>query len=275
MTDSGAPKTLTLGDQLLIFGRSGWEQAAWNYPRLQNLGFCYIMIPAIRRLYATDQAEMRAAAQRHLELFNTMPYMQSLITGVTLSLEEDRANGKPVSATDINAVKVGMMGSLAGVADPVWWGTWRPILSTFAASLALSGFGIVGSLVFFLGWNLVRLGFRWGAQRWGYRQGLKVVTSLSSGVLQQLTLGASIVGMFVMGAIIPRWTHVRLAPIIATSHQTTLSLQAMMDQLLPGLVPLILTVGCVWLLRRHVKPLWLLAGVFVLGIGGYWLGIFY
>ncbi|MGV7586098.1 PTS system mannose/fructose/sorbose family transporter subunit IID, partial [Mycobacterium kansasii] len=71
MTDSGAPKTLTLGDQLLIFGRSGWEQAAWNYPRLQNLGFCYIMIPAIRRLYATDQAEMRAAAQRHLELFNT------------------------------------------------------------------------------------------------------------------------------------------------------------------------------------------------------------
>jgi len=49
----------------------------------------------------------------------------------------------------------------------------------------------------------------------------------------------------------------------------------MMDQLLPGLIPLVFTVGCVWLLRRHVKPLWLLAGIFVLGIGGYWLGIFY
>ncbi|MCH4124125.1 MAG: PTS system mannose/fructose/sorbose family transporter subunit IID [Levilactobacillus sp.] len=266
------PRQLTLTDQLWVFGRSGWEQAAWNYPRLQNLGFCYLMIPAIRRLYP-DKTEAGQAAARHLELFNTMPYMQSLITGVTLSLEEDRANGKPVSAADISAVKIGMMGSLAGVADPIWWGTWRPILSAFAASLALSGFGIVGPLVFFIGWNLARLAFRWGAQRWGYRQGLKVVTALSSGVLQKLTLGASIVGMFVMGAIIPRWTRVKLAPIVATNHHAVLSLQSLMDQLLPGLIPLLLTLGCVWLLRRHVKPLWLLLGLFILGLAGYSLGI--
>ncbi|MFC6290055.1 PTS system mannose/fructose/sorbose family transporter subunit IID [Levilactobacillus angrenensis] len=271
-TKNETPRQLTLTDQLWIFGRSGWEQAAWNYPRLQNLGFCYLMIPAIRRLYP-DKTEAGQAAERHLELFNTMPYMQSLITGVTLSLEEDRANGEPVSAADISAVKVGMMGSLAGVADPIWWGTWRPILSAFAASLALSGFGIVGPLVFFIGWNLARLTFRWWAQRWGYHQGLKVVTFLSSGVLQKLTLGASIVGMFVMGAIIPRWTRVKLAPIVATSHHAALSLQSLMDQLLPGLIPLLLTLGCVWLLRRHVKPLWLLLGVFVLGLVGYSLGI--
>ncbi|AYM03854.1 PTS system mannose/fructose/sorbose family transporter subunit IID [Levilactobacillus yiduensis] len=271
-TKNTTPRQLTLTDQLWVFGRSGWEQAAWNYPRLQNLGFCYLMIPAIRRLYP-DKTEAGQAAERHLALFNTMPYMQSLITGVTLSLEEDRANGKPVSADDIGAVKVGMMGSLAGVADPVWWGTWRPILSAFAASLALSGFGIVGPLVFFIGWNLARLTFRWCAQRWGYRQGLKVVTFLSSGVLQKLTLGASIVGMFVMGAIIPRWTRVKLAPIVATSHHAELSLQSLMDQLLPGLIPLLLTLGCVWLLRRHVKPLWLLLGVFILGLVGYSFGI--
>jgi len=231
------------------------------------------MIPAIKRLYPEKQ-DAAKAAERHLELFNTMPYMQSLITGVTLSLEEDHANGQDVSAADIRAVKVGMMGSLAGVADPVWWGTLRPILSAFAASLALSGFGIVGPLVFFIGWNVLRLTFRWVAQRWGYRQGLKVVTVLSSGVLQKLTLGASIVGMFVMGAIIPRWTRVKLAPIMATSSHGSLSLQSMLDQLLPGLVPLLLTLGCVWLLRRHVKPLWLLVGVFIIGLGGYWLGIF-
>lgn len=266
------PYRLTWGDQLRVFSRSGWEQAAWNYPRLQNLGFCYLMIPAIQRLYPNKDAAGQAAA-RHLELFNTMPYMQSLITGVTLSLEEDHVNGKDVSTEDISAVKVGMMGSLAGVADPVWWGTWRPILSAFAASLALSGFGIVGPLVFFIGWNLARLSFRWFAQRWGYRQGLQVVNVLSSGLLQKLTLGASIVGMFVMGAIIPRWTRVRLAPIVATSHHAALSLQSMMDQLLPGLIPLVLTLLCVWLLRRHVKPLWLLLGVFVLGLVGYSLGI--
>lgn len=259
--------TLTLGDQLRIFGRSGLEQAAWNYPRLQNLGFCYIMIPAIQRLYTTRQQQAQAAT-RHLGSFNTMPYMQSMITGVTLSLEEQRANGAQVSPEEINAVKVGMMGSLAGVADPVWWGTWRPILSAFAASLTLSGLGIAGPVVFFVGWNLVRLGFRWWAQRWGYRRGTKVIEDLASGVLQKLTLGASIVGMFVMGALIPRWARVSLAG--GSSHQ----LQTVLDQVLLGVVPLGLTLGCVWLIRRRVKPFWLFLGILGLSLFGYWLGWF-
>lgn len=267
------PGTLTLGDQLRIFSRSGLEQAAWNYPRLQNLGFCYVMIPAIERLY-TARSDQAAAATRHLTAFNTMPYMQSLITGVTLSLEEQHAQGADVSAADINAMKVGMMGSLAGVADPVWWGTWRPILSAFAASLALSGFGIGGPIVFFLGWNLVRLGFRWWAQRWGYHQGLAVIDYLSNGILQKLTLGASIVGMFIMGALVPRWTRIQLNLTLSTSAHTNYSLQKMLDQLVPGLFPLVLTLLCVWLLRHHVKPLWLLVGVLVVSLTGYWLGIF-
>ncbi|HJE45938.1 PTS system mannose/fructose/sorbose family transporter subunit IID [Levilactobacillus namurensis] len=266
------PQTLTLGDQLKIFGRSGLEQAAWNYPRLQNLGFCYIMIPAIERLYA-DKADQQAAATRHLASFNTMPYMQSLITGVTLSLEEQHARGDAVSAADINAMKVGMMGSLAGVADPVWWGTWRPILSAFAASLALSGFGIVGPLVFFIAWNLVRLGFRWWAQRWGYQQGLHVIDYLGSGILQKLTLGASIVGMFVMGALVPRWVRVQLQFSWTTSTHTDYTLQKVLNQLMPGLIPLVLTLGCVWLLRHHVKPSWLLGGVLVISLVGYALGL--
>lgn len=264
-------KTLTLGDQLRIFGRSGLEQAAWNYPRLQNLGFCYIMIPAIKRLY-TQRTDQATAATRHLVAFNTMPYMQSLITGVTLSLEEQRANGQALTDADINAVKVGMMGSLAGVADPVWWGTWRPILSAFAASLTLSGLGILGPVVFFVSWNIVRLGFRWWAQRWGYRHGLDVIQDLGTGILQKLTLGASLVGLFMMGAMIPRWVKLTLKPMLTTDHQTGYSLQTLLNQLLPGLLPLVATLGCVWLLHHRVKPFWLLIGVLGLSILGYWLG---
>ncbi len=37
------------------------------------------------------------------------------------------------------SVKVGMMGPLAGVGDPVFWFTARPILGALGASLALSG----------------------------------------------------------------------------------------------------------------------------------------
>lgn len=265
---------LTMGDQFHVFVRSGFEQAAWNYPRLQNMGFCYLMIPAIRRLYP-NKADQAAAAQRHLELFNTMPYMQSLITGVTLAMEEDHANGKPVTETEIKSVKVAMMGSLAGVADPVWWGIWRPLLSAFAATLVFSGFGIVGPLTFFIGWNVVRLGFRWLTQRWGYRRGISAVTGLQSETLRRLTEGASIVGLFVMGAIVPRWTQLQLAPSFHLPGGATKSLQAMLDQLLPGVLPLCLTLLAVWLLRHRVRPLWLFVGVFVIGIGSYWIGLFH
>ena len=45
--------------------------------------------------------------------------------GVTLALEEERANGMPVDDQTVQGVKVGMMGPLAGVGDPVFWFTVR------------------------------------------------------------------------------------------------------------------------------------------------------
>ena len=39
----------------------------------------------------------------------------------------------------LQGVKVGMMGPLAGVGDPVFWFTARPILGALGASLAMGG----------------------------------------------------------------------------------------------------------------------------------------
>jgi Phosphotransferase system, mannose/fructose/N-acetylgalactosamine-specific component IID len=80
--------------------------------------------------------------------------------------------------------------------------------------------------------------------------------------------------MFIMGALVPRWTRISLKPVLVTAHHATYDLQALLDQLLPGLLPLGLTLGCVWLLRRHVKPFWLLLGILGLSILGYWGGLF-
>ncbi|MEI4422402.1 PTS system mannose/fructose/sorbose family transporter subunit IID, partial [Streptococcus agalactiae] len=78
--------------------------------------------------------------------------------GVTLALEEERANGAEIGDTAIQGVKIGMMGPLAGVGDPVFWFTVRPILGALGASLAMAG-NIVGPLLFFFGWNIIRMAF--------------------------------------------------------------------------------------------------------------------
>ena len=163
---------LTKKDRLSVAWRSTFLQGSWNYERMQNGGWAYSMIPAIKKLYTT-QADRASALKRHLEFFNTHPYLASPILGVTLALEEERANGAPVDDVTVQGVKVGMMGPLAGVGDPVFWFTVRPILGALGASLAIGG-NVLGPILFFLLWNMIRIGFMWYTQELGYRTGTKI-----------------------------------------------------------------------------------------------------
>lgn len=273
---------LTRKDRLAVAWRSTFIQGSWNYERMQNGGWCYAMLPAIKKLYKTKEDRI-LAMQRHLEFFNTHPYIASPIIGVTLALEEERANGAPVDDVAIQGVKVGMMGPLAGVGDPVFWFTVRPMLGALGASLALAG-NILGPIIFFLAWNIIRWAFMWYTQEFGYRAGSKITDDLSGGLLQKVTKGASILGMFVLGSLVQRWVNVKFTPVVSTvkldkgayiewdklpagaqgikealsqqasglaldSNKVT-TLQDNLNQLIPGLAALLLTLLCMWLLKK-------------------------
>ena len=125
-------------ESFVVAWRHQFLQGSWNYERMQNGGWCYSIIPAIKKLYPNKDDQI-AALKRHMEFYNTHPYVSAPVMGVTLALEEERANGVSVDDAAIQGVKVGMMGPLAGVGDPVFWFTLRPILGALGASLALSG----------------------------------------------------------------------------------------------------------------------------------------
>lgn len=285
--------------------RSQFLQGSWNYERMQNGGWAYSMIPAIKKLYKTKE-DRAAALKRHLEFFNTHPYIASPILGVTLALEEEKANGSPVDDAAVQGVKVGMMGPLAGVGDPVFWFTVRPLLAAMGASLAMSG-NIVGPILFFVLWNVIRLAFLWYTQEFGYKAGTKIASDLSGGLLQKVTKGASILGMFVLGALIERWVNVTFTPVVSkvqlsqgayidwdkipagaegikqalldqaaglslTPEKVT-TLQDNLNDLIPGLVPLLLTLFCCWLLKKKVSPIVIILALFAVGILGHLIHI--
>ncbi|WP_353989380.1 PTS system mannose/fructose/sorbose family transporter subunit IID [Pediococcus argentinicus] len=288
---------LTKRDRLAVFWRSTFIQGSWNYERMQNGGWAYTMIPALKKLYTTKE-DRSAALKRHLEFFNTHPYLASPILGVTLALEEERANGAPVDDVAIQGVKVGMMGPLAGIGDPVFWFTVKPILGALAASLAISG-NILGPLIYFIGWNAIRMGFMWYTQEFGYRAGSRITEDLSGGLLQQVTKGASILGMFILGSLVNRWVSVKFVPTVSsvklqkgayidwsnlhgmtgvqkaleqqaaglslTDHKVT-TLQNNLDSLIPGLAGLGITLLCMWLLKKGVSPIVQILGLFVIGV---------
>ena len=290
--------TLSKRDRWDVMWHSQLLQGSWNYERMQNGGWVYSMIPALRKLYPNKE-DMAAALQRHLVFFNTHPYLASPIIGVTLALEEDKANGVKVDDEAIQGVKVGMMGPLAGVGDPVFWYTVRPILGALGASMAING-NIIGPILFFVLWNLIRIAFLWYTQELGYKAGAAISSDLSGGLLKKVTRGAAMMGMFVLGALIERWVNINFTlkvsevPIqkggyidwtklpsgaagikealtqqaagMSLTNTKVTTLQDNLNMLVPGLAGLLLTFLCMWLLKKKVSPIVIILGIFVVGI---------
>lgn len=291
-----------------VMWRSMFLQGSWNYERMQNGGWAYSLIPALKKLYPSGE-EAKEALKRHLEFFNTHPYVAAPIIGVTLALEEERANGADIDDAAIQGVKVGMMGPLAGIGDPVFWFTVRPIVGAIAASLAVGG-SIIAPLFFFIVWNAIRIAFLWYTQEFGYKSGSAITKDLGGGLLQTVTKGASILGMFVLGVLIQRWVTINFNGANAVVSKIPLQkgsyvefpkgsvsgtqlheilgqvgnklsldptkvtyLQDNLNQLIPGLAGLLITFLCMWLLKKKVSPIVIIFGLFIVGILGRWAQI--
>lgn len=306
-------KKLTQKDLRAQWLRMTFLQAGWNYERMQNMGFLYTMVPTLKRLYGNDKKEISEAMQRHLEFFNTHPYMAAPVFGVVSAMEEQRANGQEVDDATLQGVKVGMMGPLAGIGDPVFWGVFRPILGAFGASFATNG-NIAGPIIFFVVWNVVRMAFLWYTQKLGYVQGTNITQNVAGGQMQKITQGASILGMFIMGVLVPRWTTMNF-PLQLAQTKTTASkadflsylmtkisggdagklqefiaatqgnfgngvkvvgekvefykittLQDTLNQLIPGLAPLLMLFLTLWLLKKRISPITIIFLYFAGGI---------
>lgn len=271
-------KKLNKKDLINIFIRSNFLLGSFNFERMQAIGFCVSLLPALRKVYKDNKQEMAAAMKRHLEFFNTQPFLATPIMGITAAMEEKRANGADISDQTISGVKVGLMGPLAGVGDPIFWGTLRPVLAALGAGIALTG-SIMGPLIFFIVFNAIRLATNWYGVMYGYSKGTELVNEMGGNKMRFLTEGSSVLGLLVMGALVAKWTTVNM-PLVLSSYtnsageQVTTTVQSILDSLMPGLVPLLMTFACMWLLRKNVNPLIIILGLFALGIVGYAIGLF-
>ena len=83
-------RKITRSDLVSMFLRSNLQQASFNFERIHGLGFCYDMIPAIKRLYPLKEDQV-AALRRHLVFFNTTPAVCGPVIGVTTFKDEAEA----------------------------------------------------------------------------------------------------------------------------------------------------------------------------------------
>lgn len=264
-----AEKRLTRGDLL----RSFWlwtffSHSNYNYERLQGTGFAHAMTPIIRRLYDTPE-EIRAALKRHLVFFNVEPNVGGVVHGTVIAMEEQRANGEEIDEEAINAVKTGLMGPIAGVGDTINQGTITPILLSIGIGLAQTG-NVLGPILYFVLEMAVLLSIGYFAYMQGYYRGRGgVLQVLRSGLLDRVILGASVLGNFVLGALAARFVVLNIAPAVVIGESRIDLQRDVLDNLLPGLLPLLLILVTWFLLsRRRVSPLVLLVAYLAIAILG-------
>jgi PTS system mannose-specific IID component len=174
------------------FWRCLFLQAGWNRRGMQNLGFAYAILPALRDLYP-DDARRQDALRRHLGFFNCHPYMAAAILGGAIHHEERVARGEEPAARP-QLYKQTLQGPLAAVGDGFFWTALRPFFGALAATGALA-FGWPAVVVALSIYNAIHLALRIGMFRAGYLQGDAVVDAIAALSLptlaDRLRLGAA------------------------------------------------------------------------------------
>ncbi|HZJ86287.1 MAG TPA: PTS system mannose/fructose/sorbose family transporter subunit IID [Erysipelotrichaceae bacterium] len=185
------------------------SQIAWNYERMQGLGYLTTMLPVLKDSYGDNPELMDKALRTHAQFFNTQPSMGDIIVGMNVALEEE-AQGADVIDTSA-AIKTSLMGPFAGIGDTVFGMIAGTIFGSIAVTFSTQGsyFG----LLLLVAWSLtVLLVIRPIFFDLGYRQGTNLITTLG-GQLNAFTDAASVLGITVIGAMIATMVNVNFGGI--------------------------------------------------------------
>ncbi|MGA9193381.1 MAG: PTS system mannose/fructose/sorbose family transporter subunit IID [Anaerolineales bacterium] len=265
--DEGEASMVSGQDQRTIYWRSFAIQSAFSFDRMQALGWTWALIPFLKKLYGNTD-ELRRALRRHLVFFNTHPWIPGPIFASVAELEARRAkNPDEVDEQSIQGVKGSLMGPLAGIGDSSFHGTWRPLMGGIAASMGLQG-NPIAPLFFFLSTNIVHVWVRWFSQDRGFRYGSQLFERVDAERLQTIMRGAAMAGLMGIGGLVGTWLSVT-TPLAYTIQNSTVSIQSMLDSIMPKFLPLVVTLLTYWAIRRGARTVILML---VLAIGGFALG---
>lgn len=199
--------SLSLGSRWQAAWRSLLLQGAWNFERLQNVGWAFCVEPALKELYP-DPAARAVALRRHLEFFNTHPYMVGYVVGAALRAEEEasKVGGEEhaLKTAQVSGLKLGLAGPLAAVGDTFYWATLRPAAALLGVAwlwLAPAPMHLMAPVVYLATYNLPCLWLRLSSVHQGYRRGMGVALHIAKLNLPSLAEGLRLSSLMLVGSL--------------------------------------------------------------------------
>ena len=271
MTDNKESRRLNKKDLLKMYIYSQAFVSGFNYSKQEAPGFVFTMMPVIEKVYENEPDKIEAY-KRHTELFLTEARLSHFVLGMTAAMEERNAIDKDIDPISINAIKAALMGPLAGIGDSLYHGTLRPIMAGLAVSLVIGSeyTSMVGPFLFVIVMALVGQLLRYYGIFKGYEKGVEFVAKIqSSGLLQKMTRYAGIAAYVVIGGFVYKFVTIKI-PWEYKAGETVVGIQAVLDGMIPGLLPLLYTLLMLWFMdKKKVSPVTLMLITMLVGVVGY------
>lgn len=256
--DENAPEEITKKDLLKAWFRGWWaNEVPHSFDRMIAPAFLFGLMPVLKKLYK-NKVMLGEAYQRHMVFFNTQAiWGQGLITGITASLEEERAKAlhegrvdEAISPEIISSTKVGLMGPLAGIGDSIDSGTVQYIFIAMFLPLAQAG-SAFGALLPWVCFTVATFLYGFGFVQLGHRLGRRAALEVMKGERIRTIINAlGVLGLFMMGILAA--SYVKLSsPLSFELSGKTFAIQSILDGILPGAIPLAAVVALYFYFRKN------------------------
>jgi len=256
-----------------LFWRNNNLMFCTSYTKQQAVTYSWVLEPFLERIYGKDTPEFYDAMLRHQDFFNTTPMMAPFVQGMNVSMERQNkeSNGK-FDTSSITAIKSALMGPFAGLGDTIQQAALRIIATGIAIGFCQKGM-ILGPILFLLIFNIPNMLIRWFGGKFGYTLGEGFIAkTMKNGIFKTVTKAVSVLGLMMIGAMSAQYVT------FTTTFQTKMAgqvfkLQAVLDQIMPGLLPLTLVLCCFAYLKKKNRPGTVLIAILVLALALTLLGI--
>ena len=217
---------------------------------MQNLGFVFSLLP-LANLLGGKRDRLILFLIRHLQFFNTHPYMSAPILGAVARAEEANIESVKNSA-EAEHLKNALMAPYAALGDSFFWGALKPFASVFSVLLALKEF-LLAPFAFLILYNPSHLWIRIRGFIEGYDRGKDSVDFIRLLDLPRLTAKirwVSLAGLACMAAVISDYikTAALGLPVLFLTKVILLSLALL----------------CYWGIRRGVSQIMMLYTMFIM-----------
>ena len=237
-----------------VLWNSFFIQSAWSFEKMQGMGFALAITPALKKIYKEKDVLINAV-KRHMEFFNTHPYMASVIIGGAIKIEEDIKEGM-VPPETVSMFKKSLMGPYGAIGDMYYWGSIKPMAAVTGVILATLSAGIWAGIAFLVIYNIPHIWMRFRGLSTGYSMGTDVAGYIKSLNMPDVSIKIRYFTVFLLGLFLALYGskawQIKL-PVVDTD---IINLMA---------VP-VTTVLLAWLIKRGVSVSVIVYSIFIINV---------